>query len=65
MTAWAHGTTKSVPWWVEDLTISERYGWPLEYVTDLAPWWRMRIRLWAEAQAEQSETQNRKARSGK
>jgi hypothetical protein len=54
-----------VPWWVEDLTISERYGWPLEYVTDLAPWWRMRIRLWAEAQAEQSETQNRKARSGK
>lgn len=63
MTAWAHGTTQAVPWWVEDLAISERYGWSLEYVTELPAWWRSRIRLWSEAQAEQAEVSQRKART--
>lgn len=51
-----------MPWWTEDVALAEQFHWSLEYVTNLPPYWRTRIRLWNEAKAEAQEVQARKAK---
>lgn len=51
-----------MPWWTEDVALAEQFHWPIEYVTNLPPFWRARIRLWNEAKAEAQEVQARKAK---